>query len=378
MPTTPTLPELGFDADFAARLRALERPDCIPARVAVVYQDRLHVLTEKGARWAELSGKLRHESRGQPLLRPAAGDWVALELNKGGGMSTIHELVPRRTQLVRQAAGRRTVPQLLAANIDLIFVVTSCNHDLNPRRIERYLTAVRDGGARPVLVLNKVDLVEDPAPAFRQLQELAGDAPVLQLSARARVGGRALAEQLSAGRTVAFVGSSGVGKSTLINWLLGHERQTTGEIREADDKGRHTTTHRELIPLPPRALELPETETEADAPPVTISGVLLDTPGIRELQLWTDPSEDDSGMQETFAEIDAVARRCKFKDCSHNREPGCAVRRAVKTGALAPDRVASYRKLTRESLGRAERKRGRSRRANTSAGRGPRHDARDD
>ncbi len=371
---TPTLPELGYDADFAARLRALERPDCVPARVAVVYQDRLHVLTEKGPRWAELSGKLRHESRGQPLARPAAGDWVALELNKAGGMSTIHELVPRRTQLVRQAAGRRTVPQLLAANIDTIFIVTSCNHDLNPRRIERYLTAVRDGGARPVLVLNKIDLVDDPEPAYRQLQALAGEAPVLRLSARAHVGARALAEQIEPGSTVAFVGSSGVGKSTVINWLLGHERQTTGEIREGDDKGRHTTTHRELIPLPARAIE----GAEGDDAAVTISGVLLDTPGIRELQLWTEPSEDDSAMQETFAEIDEVARRCRFKDCSHNREPGCAVRRAVKTGALAADRVASYRKLTRESIGRAERKRGRSRRANTSTSRGQRHDARDD
>ncbi|MCB9753411.1 MAG: ribosome small subunit-dependent GTPase A [Myxococcales bacterium] len=366
-----SLEELGWDDRLAASLRATQRPECVPARVAVVYQDRLRVLGERGPLWAELSGRLRHDSRGQPLARPAAGDWVALERNEGGGMATIHELLPRRTQLVRQAAGRRTAPQLLAANVDVIFVVTSCNQELNPRRVERYLTAVRDGGARPALVLNKSDLVGDPAPLRARLRELAGDAPVLTVSARARDGAAELAALLAPGRTVALVGSSGVGKSTIINWLIGHERQATGEIREADDKGRHTTTHRELIPLPRRALE------RAGGPALTIAGVLLDTPGIRELQPWTDESEDDAGIQETFAELDAIARRCRFGDCGHGREPGCAVRRAVKSGALAADRVASYRKLAQESRDRAERKRGRSRREHSSTGRAPRHSGRE-
>ncbi|MEM9492016.1 MAG: ribosome small subunit-dependent GTPase A, partial [Myxococcota bacterium] len=306
----------------------------VPARVVIEYQDRYQIISAAGTAFAQLSGTLLHQARADRLRRPAVGDWLAV---RPGGphdddMGTIVHLLERRTQFVRQAAGRTSNAQVVAANIDTVFVVTSFNRDFNPRRIERYLATVAGSGAEPVIVLNKLDLCDD-LPAY--LDQLAGCAPgvaVAVVSARDQRGMDELRPHLGPGRTVALVGSSGVGKSTLINWLVGAAVQDIGAIRAGDSKGRHTTTHRELILMPD-------------------GGVLIDTPGMRELQL-SGAQADAAGA---FTDIDQLAAQCRFRDCTHDREPGCAIRAALADGQLDPGRVASYHKLRREQA-HAERR----------------------
>ncbi|MEZ4452710.1 MAG: ribosome small subunit-dependent GTPase A [Nannocystaceae bacterium] len=258
-----TLADLGWDDAWAASAAAIAA-DGVVARVAVVYQDRVAVVGEGLEGWAELRGRLRERARGEPLQAPAVGDWVVLTPAQGGGMASVEAILPRRGHLVRQAAGRRTTPQIVAANLDAIFVVTSPNRDFSPRRIERYLAAIREGGASPRVILNKVDLCGDVDPWLADLRAVAGDAPVLATSASEGRGLEGLRSALGRGRTIAFVGSSGVGKSSLVNLLLGRARQSVAAIREDDDKGRHTTTHRELMPIDEGA-----------------GGLLIDTPGMR-------------------------------------------------------------------------------------------------
>ncbi len=317
-----TLEELGWDPEWAAVATAsggIGRP----ARVTVVYQDRLAVLDDRGVRWAALRGRLRRRQSDDPLAIPASGDWVVTAKNPGGGMDTVEALLPRRTCLIRQAAGRRTVPQVVAANVDTVFVVTTPNRDFNVRRVERYLAAIADGGGAAAVLLNKIDLC-DPEPWLAQLRPLGDTTPIYGLSATTGLGMEQLQPHLGLGRTVAFVGSSGVGKSSLINHLLGSERQVVGAIRDEDDKGRHTTTHRELLPLGGGA-----------------EGMLIDTPGMRELQLWS----EGSSVRETFDDVEAIAIDCRFRDCRHRREPGCAVRVAVAKGRLKKVRLAAFHKL---------------------------------
>ncbi len=324
------LQSLGWSAFFQAQLETLQTRDLRPARVAVAYQNRYRLLGidaggEVEESWGELAGRLRElptRETDPELARPAVGDWV---LHDRG---LIYHVLARKSRFVRKAAGKRTDVQVVAANLDTVLAVSSPNRDFSPRRMERYLAAIWDSGARPVLVLNKADLCPDPAAFVEQLEAVAIGVDVLAVSALHGTGLEALRSYVGPGQTVAVVGSSGVGKSTLINALLGRAAQRTTEVREGDDKGRHTTTHRELVLL--------------DG-----GGLLLDTPGMRELGLW----DAEEGVRAAFQDIEALAVQCRFRDCAHQGEPGCAV-----IAEVAPERVQSYRKLLREQAHQAERR----------------------
>lgn len=324
--------DLGFGPDFQSQLDTLSDSSLVPARVVLEHGSRYLTLTPAGEGEAVLAGRWAFASE----ERPAVGDWVALQPGEPG---RIVHLFQRRSGLVRQAAGRRTQAQVLAANVDKVFVVTSTGRDFNLRRVERYLVAVQGGGAEPLVVLNKADLCPEVDSLVAELGAVAPGVPVLAVSALQASGLEALRVHLHAGCTVAVVGSSGVGKSTLINRLLGQEVLVTGEVRERDEKGRHTTTHRELLPVP--------LEEGAWA-------MLVDTPGLRELQLWA----QGSSLSGIFADIEALAEGCHFRDCTHEHEPGCAVREAVAQGSLDEGRLASLHKLAREQRHHAARQGG--------------------
>jgi ribosome biogenesis GTPase len=324
------LDELGFGPFFATHLDPLQRarPGLVPARIAADGAGIYHLLGSQ-ARLGELSGRLRHELSG--IDRPAVGDWVAIAGDCE--RAVIHHVLRRRTAMTRRAADTDATAQMIAANVDVFCLVTSANRELNPRRIERYLTAVWESGATPVVVLNKVDLVNDLTPLTQAIDAVALGVPIVEVSALTGVGIDTLREYVRRGTTVGFVGSSGVGKSSLINRLVGREVQHVNDIREDDARGRHTTTRRELVLLPG-------------------GGVLIDTPGMRELGLL----EDDGGIDATFADIAEIAQVCRFNDCLHESEPGCAVQAALNSGGLDPERLRSYRKLQRE-IAAAERRR---------------------
>jgi ribosome biogenesis GTPase / thiamine phosphate phosphatase len=324
------LEELGFGPFFASQLDPLKRarPGLVPARIAADGAGIYHLLGSQA--WlGELTGRLRHELSG--IDRPAVGDWVAIV--DDAERAVIHHVLRRRTSMIRRAADTDATPQMIAANVDVFCLVTSANRDLNPRRIERYLAAVWESGANPIIVLNKVDLVDDLAPLSQAISSVALGVLTVEVSALTGVGIDSLRDHLGRGTTVGFVGSSGVGKSSLINRLVGSEVQHVSDIREDDARGRHTTTRRELVLLPG-------------------GGVLIDTPGMRELGLL----EDDGGIDATFADIAEIARACRFNDCLHEGEPGCAVQAALSARTLDANRLQSYRKLQRE-IAATERRR---------------------
>lgn len=298
----------------------------VPARVLSVHRDAFVVATDEGERVAELSGRLRHRAEDESE-RPAVGDWVGVRRPLGEGPSLLQHVLPRRTHLARKVPGSVTAVQVVAANVDVVLIVAGLDHDYNPRRLERALVLVWDGGAQPFIVLNKADLQPPDAltAMVRATQEVAPGVPVAAVSAATGLGLDDLEGRLLPGRTAALIGSSGVGKSTLVNRLLGADRQRTHEVRGHDSRGRHTTTHREMLRLPGGAL-------------------LIDTPGLRELQLWAAPD----ALQGAFADVDALAASCRFADCAHAGEPGCAVAAAAGDGTLGPERLQSYRKLQRE------------------------------
>ncbi len=312
------LEELGWDAFFAEAFEPYEKENLIPARVSARHHGPCELFTELGPMGGVPSGKLSDEEL------PAVGDWVAVRPVAGEKKAVIEAVLPRRTAFTRKEAFKRTVAQVVAANVDTVFVVTSFGFDLNPRRLERYLTAAWDSGSDPVIVVNKKDVADDPEAELLEVEPVLIGVPVHAVSAVTGEGLEALDSYLGKGRTIALLGSSGVGKSTLVNRFAGRELLATGEIR-SDGRGRHTTSHRELVPLPSGA-------------------VLLDTPGMRELQLWA----GEEVLETTFGEITELAAGCRFADCSHEHEPGCEVRRALGDGTLSEDRYTSYRKLQRE------------------------------
>jgi len=312
------LQDLGWDAFFAEAFQPYEQDNLIPARVAARHHGPCELLTELGRLGGVPAGRLGDDEL------PAVGDWVAVRPLDGERKAVIEAVLPRKTSFTRKEAWQRTVAQVVAANVDTVFLVTAFGHDLSPRRIERYLTAAWDSGSNPVIVVNKADLADDPLAELAEVETVTLGVPIIAVSAATGDGLDQLDVYLAPGRTVALLGSSGVGKSTLVNRLAGRELLHTADIR-SDGRGRHTTTHRELVPLPSGAL-------------------LIDTPGMRELQLWAGEEVLDS----TFAEIAELAGECRFSDCSHEHEPGCAVRAAIADGTLPAERFASYRKLLRE------------------------------
>ncbi|MBI5679509.1 MAG: ribosome small subunit-dependent GTPase A [Methanobacterium sp.] len=312
------LKKLGWNAFFGKHFR-----DYVglyePARVSTVYKNGYNVYTKDGEIRARISGNLRQKEH-----LPAVGDWVAISKDEIGS-ATIHVILPRKSKFSRKEAGKVTEEQVIVANIDTIFIVTSLNRDFNLRRIERYLAIANEKGAEPVVILSKSDLCKDVNNKINEVVEIAPGINVVAISATENDGIEQLSPYLKDGKTVALLGSSGVGKSTLINSLEGYKRQNIGKIREKDSRGRHVTTERELIML-------------------ENGGLIIDNPGMRELQLW----DAGEGMLDLFSDIIELEMQCKFSDCSHETEPGCAVKNAISDGSLSEKRLESYRKLQRE------------------------------
>lgn len=317
------LEDYGWSGELRRQFIAHAAAGLIPGRVILQQRGLYGLATQLGEVSAAISGRLARDAPAGGY--PAAGDWVAATVGLAGGPAIIHHLLPRRTAFTRKAAGTAGGVQVVAANVDVAFLTASLVGDFNPRRLERYLASAWQSGAAPVVLLTKADLRPDLGAALAPIERLAAGAPVHAISAFTGQGLEAVKAYLSPGRTAVMVGSSGVGKSTLLNALLGSERMATQAIREQDGRGRHTTSHRELILLPG-------------------GGLLLDTPGMRELGLW----DSDEGIAATFEDIEALAVGCKFSDCGHGAEPGCAVRAAITRGALEEARWVSYQKLRRE------------------------------
>jgi ribosome biogenesis GTPase len=329
--------ELGWNEHFSRLFEPYRLEGLCPGRVVAQHRERSAVVGERGEFLAEVAGRFRHRTA-DPAGYPTVGDWVAVEtLDSGRGV--IHAVLERRSSFVRKSAGRPTDAQVAAANVDTVFLVTGLDGDFNLRRIERYLTAAWDSGASPVIVLNKCDLRDDPAAAVAEVEAIAPGVPVIAVSAVDGSNVERLRACLAPGMTAALLGSSGAGKSTLINRLLGRDRLPTGPVRDSDSRGRHTTSRRELVALDGGAL-------------------LIDTPGMREIQLWA----DEESLVRTFNDVEEIAARCRFTDCRHGNEPGCAVQEALADGTLDPGRFESYLKQRRELRHLALKRDGRARR----------------
>ncbi len=326
------LEEWGWDAQWAEAFGDDAAQGLFPARLIEEQRGLFQIMSEQDVKSARTTGSMRHKAADRAGL-PAVGDWVSAEAVPNEKVVLIRRLLPRRTKLSRKAAGETMEEQVIAANLDTVLVMTALNADFNARRLERFLTVSLESGAQPVLVLNKLDTCAEPEPYLEQARHAAGSAPVVAISAKTGTGLDALAAWIKPGRTGGLIGSSGVGKSTLVNRLAGNKRLKTAETRASDERGRHTTTHRQLFILPG-------------------GGILLDTPGMREMQFW----DSEQGLAKTFDEIEALAPSCKFKDCAHASEPGCAVKAAVAAGTVAADRLESWAKLKREAALEARRK----------------------
>jgi len=319
-----SIQDLGWDAYFEALWHESESEGGVPARVVSQQRGLWRVVGDFEECWAEPSGKFRKESEDGGDW-PTVGDWVSVEFQVGQANALIQRILPRRSRFVRKVAGKQIAEQVIVANIDVALVVAALDGDFNVRRIERYLAQCWESGARPAIVLNKADVCEESAELAAEIEGIAMGAPVLLVSAKTGEGLDALEASFQRGQTIVLLGSSGVGKSTLVNRLLDEERQPTHAVRESDSRGRHTTTSRELFLLPSGAM-------------------IIDTPGLRELQLWNAME----GLTQTFADVDELAAQCRFSDCRHAKEPGCAVQGALTSGTLGADRLESWRKLRRE------------------------------
>jgi len=322
--TRESLQRWGWSSYFEALWNEGERENAVPARVIAQQRKFLRIAGTFGECWAEASGKLRLAA-GQGVEWPAVGDWVAVDVGEAESSALILEVLPRRSRFVRKMAGKKIAEQVLATNVDTALLVSALDGDFNPRRMERYLAQCWEAGAKLVIVLNKADTCVDTSVKTAQIERIALGTEVCVVSARTGQGMESLEKFLMQGQTIVLLGSSGVGKSTIANRLLGEMQQNVQPVRDGDSRGRHTTSARELFVLPGGAL-------------------LMDTPGLRELQLW-DAAE---GVSQTFADIDALAAECRFADCTHEGEPGCAVQAALSAGTLDEARLENRRKLLRE------------------------------
>jgi len=315
-----SLAQLGWSDDWARAFEPVAGPSVVPGRVVLEHNHVYRVLTADGERLAETSGRLKHHAASRREL-PVVGDWVSVGQDDSGARIQIRAVLPRRTSFSRKAAGRETEEQVVAANIDVVFIVFGLDGPVKPKSIDRYLVVARASGATPVVVLNKADLCGSLAAELDVAVTAAGRVPVLAVSTMAPPGVLPLETHLGFGRTAALIGPSGAGKSSVINALLGHELLATGAVRDWDARGRHTSVHRQLVVRPS-------------------GGVFIDTPGMRELALW-----DTDAVTDTFEDLQALATGCRFRDCRHEREPGCAVKAAVEAGHVDASRVESYSKL---------------------------------
>jgi ribosome biogenesis GTPase / thiamine phosphate phosphatase len=319
-----SLKRLGWNSYFDALWQDREDPPWLPARVISQQRGLWRIAGDFAECWAEASGTLRAgvEAGGD---WPAAGDWVAAEMLSGGGRPLIHKVLPRRSKFVRKVAGKRMEEQVIAANVDTAFVVMALDGDFNVRRLERYLAQCWESGAKSIVVLNKADGCDEVAARIAEVQGIAAGIPIVAVSALTGDGADALNTFLGPGQTVVLLGSSGVGKSTLLNHFLRRDAQAVQAVRASDSRGRHTTTSRELFELPGGAL-------------------LIDTPGLRELQLWG----TTEGVEQAFSDIEELAAQCRYGNCGHTTEPGCAVQAAIAQGRLDENRLENQRKLERE------------------------------
>ena len=319
------LTKLGWNAARDEQFAPHLAQGLIPARVAVEDKHFYRVWTEAAELTAQVTGRFIHEARRDHSVLPKVGDWVALKRVPNEEKATIHAILPRRTQIVRKTSGRESAAQILATNVETVFLVTAADSTFNAARLERMLVMAHDSGARPVVLLNKIDLCADLAAMLAGATRVAGAALVLPVCARTGRGVKKLAALIQPGNTVVFIGTSGVGKSSLINRLYGEDLMPTVEVRAQDAKGRHTTSWREMIFLPQ-------------------GGVVIDTPGMREFHLW----DASQGAKETFPEIEVLASGCHFRDCTHTQEKDCAVLAAVAAGTLPRERHDRFVKLQLE------------------------------
>ena len=303
---------------------ALEYPDLLPARVTAQEKNQYRLITKEGECAAKVSGKFRYDVN---LVSeyPAVGDFVLVEYHSKEDTTVIKKVLPRKSVFIRKAAGTNGIEQVVAANIDTVFLCMALNKDFNVRRLERYLSIAWDSGALPVVLLTKADLCKELSRRRAEVERIAAGVSILETSALTGTGISQITRYIQSGNTVAFMGSSGVGKSTLVNQLLGEKRIATNTLRD-DDKGRHTTTHRELYFLPG-------------------GGMVIDTPGMRELGMWN----AKEGIDRTFSDVEELAVKCCFRNCSHTSEPGCAVQRALQEGALSKERFLAFQKLQSEN-----------------------------
>lgn len=315
---------LGWTDFFSKNFESYQQEGYTVGRVALEHKSTYILYTEQGELQAEVTGKLRYQASGREDF-PAVGDWVVIRVTEADKWAIIHAVLPRKTKFARKTVGKKTEEQIIATNIDTVFLVSGLDGDFNLRRIERYLILVWESGANPVILLNKADLCDDVEQRQAEVEAIALGVPIIILSAAKNEGIEALHPYLSQGQTVALLGSSGVGKSTITNQLMGKVVQPIQPVRQDDSRGRHTTNHRELMVLPS-------------------GGLLIDTPGMREIQLWT----GGEGLQETFVDIEMLAKQCRFHDCQHEQEPGCAVRQAIEDGTLDKQRFLNHQKLQKE------------------------------